>query len=101
MTAPAASQVVTKVHLPNVVSYINVIFTLSLIGSLSNFGLVAATTGGGPGNATLTPSLYMYKVAFGNSADFGYASTMGVALFVIIMIVTLLTRKIFSEKGAD
>ena len=94
-------QVVTKVHLPNVVSYINVIFTLSLIGSLSNFGLVAATTGGGPGNATLTPSLYMYKVAFGNSADFGYASTMGVALFVIIMIVTLLTRKIFSEKGAD
>ena len=77
------------------------IFTLSLIGSLSNFGLVAATTGGGPGNATLTPSLYMYKVAFGNSADFGYASTMGVALFVIIMIVTLLTRKIFSEKGAD
>lgn len=94
-------QVVTKVHLPNVVSYINVIFTLSLIGSLSNFGLVAATTGGGPGNATMTPSMYMYKVAFGSGADFGYASAMGVILFVIIMVVTLLTRKIFSEKGAD
>ena len=94
-------QVVTRLHLPNVVGYINVIVTLSLIGSLSNFGLVAATTGGGPGNATLTPSFYMYKVAFGNSADFGYASTMGVALFVIIMALTLITRKIFAQKEVD
>lgn len=94
-------QVVTRLHLPNVVGYINVIVTLSLIGSLSNFGLVAATTGGGPGNATLTPSFYMYKVAFGNSADFGYASTMGVALFVIIMAFTLITRKIFAQKEVD
>lgn len=93
-------QVITRVHLPNVVPYINVVFTLSLIGSLSNFGLVAATTGGGPGNATMIPSMLMYQVAFGDS-EFGYASSMGVILFVIIMIVTLLTRKIFSKKGAD
>ena len=93
-------QVITRVHLPNVVPYINVVFTLSLIGSLSNFGLVAATTGGGPGNATMIPSMLMYQVAFGDS-EFGYASSMGVILFIIIMIVTLLTRKIFSKKGAD
>ena len=59
------------------VPYINVVFTLSLIGSLSNFGLVAATTGGGPGNATMIPSMLMYQVAFGDS-EFGYASSMGV-----------------------
>lgn len=77
MTGASSLQVVTKVHLPNVVSYVNVIFTLSLIGSLSNFGLVAATTGRRAGNATMTPSMYMYKVAFGSGADFGYASAMG------------------------
>ncbi len=92
-----STQVVTRIHLPNVIPYINVVFTLSLIGSLSGFGLVAATTGGGPGNATMIPAMLMYKVAFGEG-DFGYASAIGVVLFVIIMIMTLLTRRIFAEK---
>ena len=48
----------------------------------------------------MIPSMLMYQVAFGDS-EFGYASSMGVILFIIIMIVTLLTRKIFSKKGAD
>jgi len=91
-------QVVGRIHLPNVAPYINVIFTLSLIGSLSNFGLIAATTAGGPGNSTMVPSLLMYWVAF-KDGRFGRASAMGVLLFIIIMAVTLLTRKLFSKKG--
>ncbi|MCE5259204.1 MAG: sugar ABC transporter permease [Chloroflexi bacterium] len=86
-------QMVTKIHLPNVIPYINVVFTLSLIGSLSGFGLVAATTGGGPGNATMIPSMLMYQVAFGEG-NFGYASAIGVMLLLIIMVLTLSTRKI-------
>jgi ABC-type sugar transport system permease subunit len=90
-------QVVWKIHIPNIIPYINVIATLSLIGSLSNFGTIAAMTNGGPGNATLTPSMQMYRVAFGDG-ELGYASTMGVALLVAVLLVTLLTRTLFREK---
>jgi hypothetical protein len=45
--------IVNKIHIPNIRSYINVVLTLSLISTLGNFGLVAAATGGGPGYATM------------------------------------------------
>jgi ABC-type sugar transport system permease subunit len=93
-------QVVFKIHIPNIVPYINVIATLSLIGSLSNFGSVAAMTNGGPGNASLTPSMQMYRVAFGDS-ELGYASTMGVTLLVVVLALTLITRTFFSAREAD
>lgn len=91
-------QMVTQIHLPNIVPYIKVVFTLTLIGSLSGFGLVAATTGGGPGNATMIPAMLMYKVAFGQG-NFGYASAIGVSLLIIIMVLTLLTRRIIFATG--
>lgn len=93
-------QVVFKMHIPNIVPYINVIATLSLIGSLSNFGAIAAMTNGGPGNASLTPSMQMYRVAFGDS-ELGYASTMGVALLVLVLALTLITRTFISAKEAN
>jgi ABC-type sugar transport system permease subunit len=93
-------RVAWQIHIPNVMPYINVIATLSLIGSLSNFGTIAAMTAGGPGNATLTPAMLMYRVAFGN-ADLGYASTMGVMVLFVVVILTFLLRKFFSSKGAD
>ena len=93
-------QVAWRIHIPNVMPYVNVIATLSLIGSLSGFGLVAATTGGGPGNATMIPAMLMYKVAFGDG-NFGYASAMGVVIMIIIMLLTFVTRKLFASKGAD
>ena len=90
-------EVVKYVHIPNVKSSIKVVATLSLIGSLSGFGLVAATTGGGPGYATMIPAMQMYKIAFGDG-KFGYASALGVVLFVVIILMTLLTRHFFREE---
>jgi raffinose/stachyose/melibiose transport system permease protein len=90
--------IIRKIHMPSVLPYINVVFTLSLIGSLSGFGLVAATTGGGPGYSSMIPSMYMYKVAFGDG-NMGYASAMGVIIFIIIIILTLMSRLLFSSKS--
>lgn len=88
--------VVRKIHVPNLKPYIKIVVTLSLIQSLSGFGLVAATTNGGPGYATTIPALQMYKVAFGDG-KFGRASAMGVILFLVIIILTLLSRKLIKE----
>lgn len=89
--------VVKRIHVPNLMPYIKIVVTLSLIQSLSGFGLVAATTNGGPGYATMIPALQMYKVAFGDG-KFGRASAMGVILFVVIIILTLASRKMMKEE---
>ena len=91
-------QVAWKVQVPNVMGYVSVIATLALIGSLSGFGAIAATTGGGPGIATTIPSLLMYSVAFQNGR-FGYASAMGTIIMIVILILTFFQRKL--TKGAD
>lgn len=93
----SSSDIVFKIQIPNVWSYIKIVITLSLIGSLSGFGLVAATTGGGPGYTTMIPALQMYNVAFGDGR-FGYASALGVVLFMVIMLLTVVTNKVLSVK---
>lgn len=90
--------IVFNIHIPCIVPYINVVFTLSLIGSLSGFGLIAATTGGGPGYSSMIPAMYMYQIAFG-SGNMGYASSMGVVMFIIIIILTLVTRVLFKDRS--
>lgn len=91
--------VVRYVQLPGVWPYVKVVATLSLIGSLSGFGQVSALTAGGPGYDTMIPALYMYKVAFGDGRQ-GYSSALGVVLFFVIVILTVITNKLLSAKEA-
>jgi multiple sugar transport system permease protein len=71
-----------------------VIFT-GLIASLQAYVLIlimtqgAGTSAGGPENSTLVIGLYIYKTAF-QYFDFGYAAALSWALFVFIMIITLI-----------
>ena len=60
--------------------------------------MAAAMTAGGPGYSTMIPALQMYKVAFGDGRH-GYASALGVVLFFVIVILTLITNKVLSGKG--
>jgi len=48
---------------------------------------------GGPNNASTVLTFYVYKLAFINK-DMGYASAVAFVLFVIIMIVTLIQRRL-------
>ena len=66
-----------------------------LIGSLQAYVLIlimtqgGQTPAGGPENSTLVIGLYIYKEAF-QYFDFGYAAALSWALFVFIMIITLI-----------
>lgn len=90
--------IVRHVQLPGVWPYVKVVATLSLISSLSGFGQVSALTDGGPGFETMIPALYMYKVAFGDGRQ-GYSSALGVVLFLVIVILTVITNQLMSRKG--
>ncbi|MNP56571.1 sn-glycerol-3-phosphate transport system permease protein UgpA [compost metagenome] len=60
-----------------------------LIMAIKTFGIIQATTQGGPGNSTTILSLYVYQNAF-RYYDMGYAATVSWALFAIILLITVL-----------
>ncbi|MFC8600075.1 carbohydrate ABC transporter permease, partial [Isoptericola sp. NPDC057191] len=64
--------------------FVTVILT---IGSLKVLDLILLLTDGGPGQATLVLSQYIYKKGFVEN-DFGYASAVSVALFLLCLLVT-------------
>lgn len=78
-------------------------FKLNLIGTISaaitSYGAQLILTKGGPGFASMVPGLYMYYSAF-KSQKYGYASALGLVLFAISLVITLLTLKYMkNEEG--
>ena len=51
------------------------------------------TGGGGPGSATYTLSLYIYKQSFEFKPNFGYAATISYVVMVIIALLSLIQFK--------
>lgn len=58
------------------------------INSLKVFDLILVMTDGGPGQATMVLSQFIYRKGFEES-QFGYASAASVALFFLCIIVTI------------
>ena len=58
------------------------------------------TTKGGPANASNVLQLYIYGKAFGRF-EFGYASAMSVALFVVLIVITFLQYRLTRAGAAD
>ena len=71
---------------------------VSVIGCLKVFDQAFIVSGGsgGPAYSTLTAVLYLYRSAFA-SFDFDYAATIGVVLFVVIFLFTLVQRLLFGR----
>jgi len=69
----------------------------STIGSFGLFTEVSTLTRGGPVNATITPLLRIYGVAFG-SYQFGYASALGYTFFALIFILTVVQFRLNREQ---
>jgi ABC-type sugar transport system permease subunit len=69
----------------------------STIGSFGLFAEVASLTNSGPANATITPLIRIYNVAF-ESLQMGYASAMAYTFFAIIFVFTLLQMRFFGRE---
>jgi len=72
---------------------------LSVIYSFHVFDLIYVMTGGGPGFSTTMLVQYVYRAAFVTS-EFGYASAMGLVLYVMILIFTVLQWR-FSRQAEN
>lgn len=76
---------------------INVILTFER--GLKDFDSIFALTGGGPGAATMTMAINIYRESFYFS-NAGYGASVGVILFIIIVVLSLIQLKYF-RKGEE
>ena len=84
---------ILQIDLPMLVPQIRLVVLLTLIASIQDFGRVLVMTGGGPGYATYVPALWMYEQTFLMS-HFGYASAIGVTLFLVILTSSLIVLRV-------
>ncbi len=63
---------------------------MNVIWSFQVFDVVYVMTNGGPGNATEMLVTYAYDKGFGPSRDFGYGATIGVVLFVLTLVFSII-----------
>jgi len=85
------------VTVPYMMPAITFVTVMSSISAMKVFVEIYVMTQGGPLNSSKTIVYYIYQRAFEN-LDLGYASSAGVVLLVIIMIISILNIK-FLEKG--
>jgi multiple sugar transport system permease protein len=75
---------------------------LLVIGGLKMFdqAYIASGGNGGPDNSTLVPVLYLYRVAFAD-VRFGFAAAVGIALMLLMIVLTLAQRLLFGRAEAN
>lgn len=71
-----------------------------VIHTLNIFGLVWVMTEGGPNNHTDTLLTYLYRLAFIES-NFGYATALGVVVFVIVFGFTVALNRLMRRETVE
>jgi lactose/L-arabinose transport system permease protein len=70
----------------------------STIGTLQLFDEIANITAGGPSDATLTLSLYIYNLTFKFMPSFGYAATVSYVIVVLVALLAFLQFQFAKER---
>ncbi|WP_228409581.1 carbohydrate ABC transporter permease [Radiobacillus deserti] len=71
----------------------------STIGTLQIFDEVMNITNGGPGNATLSISQYIYFLSFKYTPDFGYAATVSYVIVVLIVVLSIIQFRVAGDRN--
>lgn len=85
------------IDVPLIMGQIKLITVLSIIGGLQSWVAVFVMTEGGPGTASMVPGLWMYNNAFLWN-KMGYASAIGMFLFLLIFALTLFNMKFVKSE---
>ena len=79
--------------LPLLLPTLSFVLIIGVINSLQVFSQIYVMTAGGPGNATLSVVMLLYRAAF-QMLRFGYASAISFILFGIILVLTAIQLKV-------
>lgn len=75
------------------------LLVMNVIYSFQAFDLIFVMTGGGPGFSTTLLVVYIFQSAF-QTSEMGYASAMGMVLFVLMLVFTIVQWRISRQGGA-
>jgi raffinose/stachyose/melibiose transport system permease protein len=89
-----------RIILPLIMPSVTVCVFYSLSNALKTFDVIFSLTFGGPGTATASIALDIYKTAFSDSR-FGYGAAKSVALFLLILAVTIVQLTAFKRREVD
>jgi len=98
MDGANAIQLFRYITIPSLMPIIVIVLLLQMIQNLNSFDMLYVLTGGGPGGASETLSLFVYRIGFTNF-DFGGASAMSVALLVLAIILFSLYNLKSNKSG--
>jgi multiple sugar transport system permease protein len=101
----SAWQSFRQITLPLLVPQIVIVLVFRLAQAFGVFDLITVMTGGGPGGATETVSLYIYSTVM-RYLDFGYGAALTVVTFVLLVLAVaiaacLLQRARQQVQGGD
>lgn len=91
-------QVFTKITVPQLKPIILLTAIMSTNGTLQLFDETMNITQGGPANATITVSHYIYNQSFVYAPNFGYASAIS---YVVVFIMIILAIIQFAVAGKE
>ena len=77
-----------SIKLPLLMPTVLMVTIVTVIGSMRVFDTIKLMTDGGPEGSTMVMVYYIYHKAF-KMFDTGYASTLSVVLFLIVLVLTL------------
>jgi raffinose/stachyose/melibiose transport system permease protein len=86
-----------RITLPLIMPSVTVAVFYSVSNALKTFDVIFSLTFGGPGTATTSIALDIYKTAFSDDR-FGYGSAKSVVLFLLILVVTVTQLNAFKRR---
>jgi len=95
-----AAQSFRSITLPMLQPAFATSIVLNLIGGMKLFDVIQVLTAGGPGYSTNSVSTLIAKMYFGSQRA-GYASAMGVVLFLIIAVFTLVLNTALNRRRLE
>ena len=87
-------QTFTRITIPLLKPTILMTAIMSTNGTLQLFDESVNLTFGGPGNATITMSHYIYNTAFKGVPNFGYTSAMAFVILIMVAVLAFVQMKV-------
>lgn len=95
-------QILFRITIPLIRNVIRVCIIFVVLGTLKGFEMIMILTNGGPEGSTDVIGLYMFNLAFGSGYhDYGYASAIGIFLFVILVGAKIIIDRFYPEESVE
>ena len=92
------TQIFFRITLPRLKTIVLYVLVTSMIGGLQMFDIPRLYLLGGPDNATLTSSVFIYNQAFSGSYLYNRASAASMIVFLIIVVLSVALFFIMRDK---